>query len=83
MTLRRAVDSGVAMVALALTGLLVGAVAWVLGSSTASDLAWAMSPTDNSGQSMSAFMMRSRVGSPSNAKRCAASSTRSALIVMP
>src|ERR1700694_6132799 len=42
MKLRRVVDSGALLVALALTGLLVGAVAWVLGWSTASDLAWAI-----------------------------------------
>ncbi len=42
MTLRRAVDSGAAMVALALTGLLAGAVAWMLGWRSAADLAWAI-----------------------------------------
>ena len=42
MTLRRAFDSGVAMVALALTGLAIGAVAWVLGWRSASELAWAI-----------------------------------------
>ena len=42
MKVRRLVDSGVAMVALALAGLLVGAVAWVLGWRSASDLAWAV-----------------------------------------
>jgi heavy metal translocating P-type ATPase len=41
-TLRRAVDSGAAMVALALTGLLAGAVGWVLGWRSAADLAWAL-----------------------------------------
>jgi heavy metal translocating P-type ATPase len=40
-TLRRAVDSGVAMVALALAGLTIGAVAWVLGWGSASEVAWA------------------------------------------
>jgi heavy metal translocating P-type ATPase len=39
--LRQAIDSGAAMVALALTGLLAGAVAWVLGWQSAADLAWA------------------------------------------
>ncbi|HEY4872273.1 MAG TPA: heavy metal translocating P-type ATPase [Candidatus Dormibacteraeota bacterium] len=42
MKVRRLVDSGVAMVALALAGLLVGAVAWVLGWRSAADLAWAV-----------------------------------------
>jgi heavy metal translocating P-type ATPase len=42
MKLRRAVDSGGAMVALALTGLLAGAIAWVLGWRSAADLAWAV-----------------------------------------
>src|SRR6202011_6369537 len=41
--LRHAVDSGAAMVALALTGLLAGAVAWVLGWRSAADVAWAVS----------------------------------------
>src|SRR6202011_5935738 len=40
--LRHAVDSGAAMVALALTGLLAGAVAWVLGWRSAADVAWAI-----------------------------------------
>src|ERR1700687_2273759 len=40
--LRHAVDSGVAMVGLALTGLLVGAIAWVLGWRSPADLAWAV-----------------------------------------
>src|SRR6202158_1747342 len=40
--LRHAVDSGAVMVALALTGLLAGAVAWVLGWQSAADLAWAI-----------------------------------------
>jgi heavy metal translocating P-type ATPase len=40
--IRRAVDSGVAMVALALTGLLAGAIVWVLGWRSAADLAWAI-----------------------------------------
>src|ERR1700730_19412474 len=40
--LRHAVDSGIAMVALALTGLLVGAVGWVLGWQATADLAWAI-----------------------------------------
>src|ERR1700736_632865 len=40
--LRHAVDSGIAMVALALTGLLAGAGAWVLGWQSAADLAWAI-----------------------------------------
>jgi len=39
---RHAVDSGIAMVALALTGLLAGAVAWVFGWQSAADLAWAI-----------------------------------------
>src|ERR1700686_3710475 len=39
---RRAVYSGIAMVALALTGLLAGAVAWVFGWQSAADLAWAI-----------------------------------------
>src|ERR1700730_3163966 len=43
MKVRRLVDSGVAMVALALAGRLVGAVAWVLGWRSAADLAWAVS----------------------------------------
>ena len=42
MKLRRLVDSGALMVALALTGLLVGAVAWLLGWRSAADLAWAI-----------------------------------------
>ncbi len=42
MTLRRAVDSGAALVALALSGLLGGAVALVLGWPSAADLAWAV-----------------------------------------
>ncbi len=42
MTLRRAFDSGAAMVALALIGLLAGAVAWVLAWPSAADLAWAI-----------------------------------------
>src|SRR6202158_1151772 len=40
--LRHAVDSGAVTVALALTGLLAGAVAWVLGWQSAADLAWAI-----------------------------------------
>ena len=40
--LRHAVDSGIVMVALALTGVLAGAVAWVLGWQSAADLAWAI-----------------------------------------
>jgi cation transport ATPase len=40
--LRHAVDSGMAMVALALTGLLAGVVAWVLGWQSAADLSWAI-----------------------------------------
>ena len=40
--LRHAVDSGIAMVALALTGLLAGAVGWVLGWQATADLAWAI-----------------------------------------
>jgi heavy metal translocating P-type ATPase len=42
MKFRQLVDSGAAMVALALTGLLVGAVAWVMGWRSAADLAWAV-----------------------------------------
>jgi heavy metal translocating P-type ATPase len=42
MKVRRLVGSGVAMVGLALTGLLVGAVAWVLGWRSPADLAWAV-----------------------------------------
>jgi heavy metal translocating P-type ATPase len=42
MKLRQLVDSGAAMVALALTGLLAGAIAWVLGWRAASDLGWAI-----------------------------------------
>jgi heavy metal translocating P-type ATPase len=42
MKLRQLVDSGAAMVALALTGLLGGAIAWVLGWRAASDLGWAI-----------------------------------------
>jgi heavy metal translocating P-type ATPase len=42
MKLRRLVDSGALLVALALTGLLVGAVAWLLGWRSAADLAWAI-----------------------------------------
>jgi len=40
--IRRAVDSGAAMVALALIGLLAGAAAWALGWRSAADLAWAV-----------------------------------------
>src|ERR1700687_1626167 len=40
--LRQLFDSGVIIVALALIGLLVGAVAWVLGWRLAADLAWAV-----------------------------------------
>jgi heavy metal translocating P-type ATPase len=40
--IRRAVDSGFAMVALALTGLLAGGIVWVLGWRSAADLAWAI-----------------------------------------
>src|ERR1700674_5321499 len=40
--LRHAVDSGAAMVALALTGLLAGAFGWMLGWQSAADLAWAI-----------------------------------------
>jgi heavy metal translocating P-type ATPase len=40
--LRQAVDSGAAMVALALTGLLFGAVAWVLGWRSVADVVWAI-----------------------------------------
>ena len=39
---RRIVDSGGAMVPLALTGLIVGAVVWMLGWRSAADLAWAV-----------------------------------------
>ena len=42
MKLRRLVDSGALVVALALTGLLVGAVAWLLGWRSAAALAWAI-----------------------------------------
>src|ERR1700694_2595678 len=42
MKVRRLVDSGGAMDAFALAGLLVGAVAWVLGWRSAADLAWAV-----------------------------------------
>jgi heavy metal translocating P-type ATPase len=42
MTLRRAIDSGAGMVALALIGLLAGAVAWLLGWRSAADVAWAV-----------------------------------------
>src|SRR6202165_1329724 len=42
MKLRRLVDSGALVVALALTGLRVGAVAWLLGWGSAADLAWAI-----------------------------------------
>src|SRR6202140_5804861 len=42
MRVRRLVDSGVGMVALALAGLLVGAAAWVFGWQSAADLAWAV-----------------------------------------
>src|ERR1700724_57914 len=42
MKVRRFVGSRVAMVALALTGVLAGAVAWVLGWQSAADLAWAI-----------------------------------------
>ncbi len=42
MTLRRAVDSGAGMVALALTGLLAGAVAWLLEWRPAPDVLWAV-----------------------------------------
>lgn len=42
MNVRRLVDSGALMVALALTGLLVGALAWLLGWRSAADLAWVL-----------------------------------------
>ncbi|HEX9097754.1 MAG TPA: heavy metal translocating P-type ATPase [Candidatus Dormibacteraeota bacterium] len=42
MTLRRAMDSGAAMVALALVGLVAGGVAWLLGWRSAADLVWAV-----------------------------------------
>ena len=42
MTFRRALDSGAAMVALALAGLLAGGLAWLLGWRPAADLIWAL-----------------------------------------
>src|ERR1700738_2277698 len=62
--LRHAVDSGIAMVALALTGLLAGAVAWVLGWQSAGDLAWAITTAIAVPPAAISLLQRLRHGSP-------------------